>query len=183
MTKYSSAFNMYFALDPDADSDVAIDFHFLSYVTALESFHAAAHRYCAKCLDVRKQREVWRGSVMAVLGEIKEPAPVHWVRNILGSSLGPGLKARHEELYDEQPASVKQLLGARTEFIDYVQSARNRLAHGERPYESGEELLRLWRTTRKLRLMMQVMLLKQLELPVPLFDLALTNLSDFRFLH
>lgn len=53
MTRYSAAFNMYFALDPEADSDIATDFHFLSYVTALESFHGAAHEYCLRCGGVR----------------------------------------------------------------------------------------------------------------------------------
>lgn len=124
----------------------------------------------------------WRESVLAALPKTVEPAPRQWVQNVLGSSLGPSLRARHEELYDEQPASVQHLLGARAEFVEYVLWARNRLAHGGRPYESGEELIRLWRTTRKLRLMMQVVLLQQLRLPTKLFDQTLRNLSDFRFL-
>jgi hypothetical protein len=70
-------------------------------VTALESFHGAAHEYCLKCGAVRQQRKAWRESVLAALPNTVAPAPYQWVQSVLGSSLGPSLRVRHEELYDD----------------------------------------------------------------------------------
>ena len=60
---------------------------------------------------------------------------------MLGSASGPSLRTRYEEIYDEQPTCVRELLGEKSDFVSYTLKVRNLLAHGGRPDESGEELL------------------------------------------
>jgi hypothetical protein len=183
MTFHAASFNLYFTLDPEQDADVATDFHFISYATALEAYHEVAHRTCQRCEAIRQQRSGWRQSVLLTIGSSAEKSISDWVSGVLGAASQPSLKTRYYELFDEQPECVRKLLGQREAFVEFVYNCRNLLAHGGRPYDGPEELIKLWRATRKLRLLMQSIMLQQLALPAPLFLGMLQNLSDYRYLN
>jgi hypothetical protein len=82
----------------------------------------------------------------------------------LNGSVNPSLLDRIRDLYDIQDEVVRKILGDREEFCPYVRDARNSFAHSGRASKE-EAILKLWRTTKKLRLMLQALILTDMGVP------------------
>jgi hypothetical protein len=183
----AATLGLYFSLDPEADSDIPTDYHFTALAMALEGYHVIAHENCPSCKSLREARAGWLERILERLGKEEglSNESSAWAKTTLGSVLGPSLAKRLEELYDEQPSDVQELLGDRTEFIRYIVGTRNRLFHGDRAYDHEDPktgLVKLWRATKKLRLMLVVILLRQLEMPDELVMPIVANFYEYQLL-
>ncbi len=171
-----NVFDLYFSLDPEADTDVALEHHFLSAILALEGYHRAAG-YNQHALSEEEHRKLL-ASVCAVT------APEH--REWLNSRLQfneKNLRFRLRELYDEQPDKVQAVLGSRKEFTNAVVNTRNSLAHPSSQKKGGVlGGLPLWLAIKQLRLVLQVCFLRQMQLPDPLLATFIDKSREYRIL-
>jgi ApeA N-terminal domain 1 len=183
--RYRQSFDLYFSLDPETHDNVPVEFHFLALITALESYHADAHDRCAVCGERKAIKKKRRDAIVASMAQADSVGAEdrEWAENVLGNSLRPSLSERISEIYDEQPQQIQRVLGGKDEFVKFVARARNGLAHGKSA--SGDEaaaLQQLWRTTKKLRLMLQIVFLRNMKLSQERVIAMLPNIFEYRLL-
>ncbi len=156
---FRDALDFYFSLDPHDDTDVAIEHHFLSIMNAVESYHrsAGAKRYES---EPSEHKERIDRILVASPAEDRD-----WLSRKLEYSNEVGLRARLRELFDALPPDVQRVCGERKTFINSVVITRNYLTHhDDRLKDQALSGTRLWRITRKLRLILQTAFLRQLGL-------------------
>jgi len=172
---FRDALDFYFSIDPESDTDVALEHHFLSVMDALESYH---RRVGKNQLDLLPE-----SAHEARLKTVLESAPLEhrdWLKNKLQYGNEVSLRSRVKELYDEQPANVKDLLGKKSQFAGAVIDTRNYLIHHSPELKasalSGSEL---WLATKKVRLVLQACFLRQMGLLDDAISGAIARSRDY----
>jgi hypothetical protein len=154
---FREALDIYFSLDPDSDTDVALEHHFLSAVDALECFHRRAGKSQCELPDHKHEARV---------EAILEKVPLEhreWLKGRLRYSNEVSLRSRVKELYGELPENVKGLVGPKKQFADEIVNTRNYLVHHSPELkDSALRGIELWRATTRLRLTLQVCLLRKM---------------------
>jgi hypothetical protein len=172
---FRDALDFYFSIDPESDTDVALEHHFLSVLDALESYHRRVGKKQFNLLPESAHE--------ARLKAVLESAPLEhrdWLKNRLLYSNEVSLRSRVKQLYDEQPANVKNLLGNKNEFAGNIVDTRNYLIHHS-PVLKASALagLQLWRATKKVRLVLQACFLQQMGLPDDAIAAAIVRSRDY----
>lgn len=171
---FRDALDFYFSIDPESDTDVALEHHFLSVTDALESYHRQVGK---------KQFDLPEADHEARLKKVLESAPPEhrdWLESKLQHSNEVSLRSRTKQLYDEQPENVKELLGKRSQIAGDIVDTRNYLIHHSIKLKaSALSGLELWRAIKKVRLILQVCFLRQMGLPDDAISAVIVRSRDY----
>ncbi len=173
---FRKVFDLYFSLDPAADSDVALEYHFLSAILAVEGYHRSAG-YEQQALPQGKHSELLTQACVAVAPEYRE-----WLNSKLRFN-EKSLRSRLKELYDQQPEKVRDVLGSAKDFSEAIVNTRNSLAHTSSQEKEGVLGGRsLWLAIKQLRLLLQTCFLRQMALPDSLLEGCIDKSPEYRTL-
>jgi hypothetical protein len=174
---FRDALDFYFSLDPDFDTDVAIEHHFLAAANAFESLH----RIIGKTQFERPQTD-HDGRIEKIL----ERAPDEfrgWLKRKLRHSNEVSLEQRLREAYLDMPDKLRPVLGDE-KFPTIVAATRNAFAHHTERLKGRalKEATEIWLATKRLRLIMQAQFLKRMGFDDSLLPEVLSRSADFQIL-
>jgi hypothetical protein len=176
-SSFRDAMDFYFSLDPESDTDVALEHHFLSILNAFESYHRLAGK---------KQFDFSEANHGERLKQILETAPIahrEWLGQQLEHSNEVRLRGRLKEVYDDQPDNVKALLGKKKDFVGPIVDTRNYLTHHSVKLKAQALTgLGLWLAIKKVRLVLQVCFLGQMGLADDVISKVIERSGDYQIL-
>jgi len=176
-SSFRDAMDFYFSLDPESDTDVALEHHFLSILNAFESYHRLAGK---------KQFDFSEANHGERLKQILETAPIahrEWLGQQLEHSNEVRLRGRLKEVYDDQPDNVKALLGKKKDFVGPIVDTRNYLTHHSVKLKAQALTgLGLWLAIKKVRLVLQVCFLGQMGLAGDVISKVIERSGDYQIL-
>lgn len=171
---YRDALDFHFSVDPQ-DPGIPLEFKFFSAFVACEAYHRATHHSEQLApAEYKRRREL-------LLSAVKSDADLtQWANEkILGND--PSARRRIEDLFDEQPKSVRALVDSKESFLKRVIATRNRrIAHG---YGGGADILsgrELYRATLLLRLMLQTCLLRDVGFTAAELETTVSRITEYR---
>lgn len=174
---FRDALDFYFSFDPEVDTDVGLEHHFLTAANAFESLH----RIVGKTQLERSQAE-HEDRVTKILdstpGDFRK-----WLKGKLRHSNEVSLEQRLRDSYAEMPEGLRPILGGE-DFPKVVATTRNALIHHteslkERALNDPKEI---WLATKRLRLIMQVQFLRGLGLDERVLPQIVDRSSDYQIL-
>jgi len=133
-----------------------LEHRFLSLVQAIESYH----RRTMKNFELSEEEHEKR--IMEILNAVPH-GHKKWLRNKLAYSNEPNLRRRLKEILEKFADVLDKFIPKKDSFINKVVTTRNYLTHyDEKLKEQSAEGEELYRLTQKLKILLEICLLKEL---------------------